>query len=361
MRFCFFPLVASLFFTPLAPLSGAWAQDAKPPIRIIKASQPSSPRLGLPLRCAMGTDCWVMNYPDVGLADDGLATDPSCLSRTYDGHKGTDFAIIDKTIMDKGVDVLASADGTVLRIRDGEPDRFPTKEDLDQTQKDKKDCGNGVLIDHGMFDEKNWQTMSCHLQNGSVSVKPGQKVKRGDKIGRVGLSGVTEFPHLHLGVTRDGVVVDPFTGKDITQTCAEDAKSPLWLESSGVSYAPIVIGIGGFAKKPPILKELSLKNAPLKAAEPDANSLVFYTTLWGLRGRDIITLEIIAPSGDVFAKDTITQDKNRARQLYFVGREKPQTADFDKGLYRGIVTIKRPKPDGVEGQVFTQENTLTLN
>lgn len=359
MRTSFFLFTSLVVFFSFTPVSELWAQDTKPLIKIVKQGGHAL-RLSLPLRCALGTDCWVMNYPDIGGGADGLAIDSHCLSRTYDGHKGTDFAIADKTAMDKGVDVLAAADGTVLRVRDGEPDRFPTKEDLEKTKKENKDCGNGVLIDHGMFDGKNWQTMSCHLQNGSVSVKPGQKVKRGDKLGRVGLSGVTEFPHLHLGITRDGVVIDPFTGRAITDDCGKANTSSLWVESSGISYTPVVIGTGGFAKTPPTLKGLTLQNAPLKTIEADAPSIVFYTTLWGLRAGDIITLEMIAPSGNTFAKDTITQDKNRTRQLYFVGREKPPAADFDKGEYRGIVTITRAKSEKAEAQTISQESMVLI-
>ena len=35
-------------------------------------------------------------------------------------------------------------------------------------------------------------------------------VKAGDRIGRIGLSGMTEFPHLHFTLRKDGKPVDPF-------------------------------------------------------------------------------------------------------------------------------------------------------
>ena len=47
------------------------------------------------------------------------AVDFGCGRQTYDGHKGTDFAIPDEKIMAKGVAVKAVAAGKVLRVRDG--------------------------------------------------------------------------------------------------------------------------------------------------------------------------------------------------------------------------------------------------
>jgi murein DD-endopeptidase MepM/ murein hydrolase activator NlpD len=40
----------------------------------------------------------------------------------------------------------------------------------------------------------------AHMQPGSVTVKAGAKVKRGDVLGKVGNTGNTQAPHLHLHV-----------------------------------------------------------------------------------------------------------------------------------------------------------------
>ena len=59
----------------------------------------------------------------------------------------------------------------------------------------------------------------AHLQSGSLKVKQGDKIKRGDPIGLVGNSGNTSAPHLHFHVmdgpsplTSEGVpyVIDAF-------------------------------------------------------------------------------------------------------------------------------------------------------
>jgi len=88
-------------------------------------------------------------------------------------HAGVDFG------GQVGAPVLAAADGTVSRIID-----WPMG------------CGLGVLLEHRRF--KRW-TAYCHFQG--VTVRPGQRVSRGEQIGMVGTSGgAFSIPHVHLEV-----------------------------------------------------------------------------------------------------------------------------------------------------------------
>lgn len=82
--------------------ASAWAQNTpSPPIRITK--KPVTPKFQLPLSCKLGKDCWIMNYTDTGTDGDGAGIDPFCNARSYEGHKGTDFAIPDETAMKKAL------------------------------------------------------------------------------------------------------------------------------------------------------------------------------------------------------------------------------------------------------------------
>lgn len=95
-------------------------------------------------------------------------------------HNGLDL------IAPEGVTVLAAADGVVKEV-----------------VKSTKGLGNVVVIDHG----NGYVTRYAHLAD--VVARKGRKVKRGTKIGNVGVSGNSFAPHLHYEVHRDTLVLDP--------------------------------------------------------------------------------------------------------------------------------------------------------
>jgi murein DD-endopeptidase MepM/ murein hydrolase activator NlpD len=158
--------------------------------------------LGLPIDCVLGDTCYIQQYVD---HDSTAATsDFTCGTLSYDGHDGTDFALPTLADQAAGVDVLAVAPGTIAGARDGEPDILQgTPGAPDVTD---RECGNGVLIDH----TDGLQTQYCHMAQGSIRVRTGDTVVTGTVLGQVGLSGQTQFPHVHLTVRQDGVEVDPF-------------------------------------------------------------------------------------------------------------------------------------------------------
>ena len=111
--------------------------------------------LGLPAQCTIGKDCFVQQYPDMD-AGPG-ASDPFCGSAAYDGHDGTDLRVLSMVDVARGVAVVAMADGTVLRSRDGEPDHLVATE-ADRVAVADKECGNGMIVDHG----GGFEVQYCH-------------------------------------------------------------------------------------------------------------------------------------------------------------------------------------------------------
>jgi hypothetical protein len=93
-----------------------------------------------------------------------------------------------------GEPILAVADGTVVGTRndlqDQMPGALPANLPLDEAD------GNFVVLDIGSGLFVNY----AHMRPGSVKVKLGDRVKRGDLLGEVGNTGNSQAPHLHLHV-----------------------------------------------------------------------------------------------------------------------------------------------------------------
>ena len=111
-----------------------------------------------------------------------------------------------------GADVLAVADGVVQEARDGIVDNAPLVEPPPPAGLQLSDvAGNYVVLQLGtkLF------VHYVHLQRGSVAVQQGQRVRRGQVLGKVGNSGNTNGAHLHFNVVDATVTEDseglPFT------------------------------------------------------------------------------------------------------------------------------------------------------
>lgn len=86
-----------------------------------------------------------------------------------------------------GAEVVSPCVGEVVAARGDLPDLTPPKADRENAR------GNHVVIDCGDF-----HVELAHLQQGSIGVAPGQMLQAGDAIGKVGNSGNTTEPHLHI-------------------------------------------------------------------------------------------------------------------------------------------------------------------
>lgn len=101
-----------------------------------------------------------------------------------------------------GVPVLAPCDGRVVITHDGDPERRHASDPWQSRP------GNHVVIQCGPA----W-ILLAHLVPGSVRVKPGVEVRVGDPLGRVGNTGASGEPHLHVHAQSPGSDTTPFGGR----------------------------------------------------------------------------------------------------------------------------------------------------
>lgn len=284
------------------------------------------PSLSLPLDCRLGETCFIQQYMD---HDPGPgARDWQCRGLSYDGHKGTDFRLPDRAAMRAGVAVRAAAPGIVTALRDGMPDNDGAA--TDPPTADGRDCGNGVVIDHG----DGWQTQYCHLRRGSLRVQRGSAVARGAALGLVGLSGRTQFPHLHLSLRHDGRPVDPFAPDGAA--CPADAAAGATLWATPLPYQPGGILAAGVLPHLPDYAEVRAGPPRAESLPPDAPALVLWAFVFGVEPGDRLKLHLEGPGGTVVADETLTLDRRQAQLYRAAGRRRPATG-WPPGDYRAEV------------------------
>jgi hypothetical protein len=150
-----------------------------------------------------GGDTATMNYhviaPDQRHAYDIVMWKDGS-THTGDGKKNEDYFCW-------GQPIVAPADATVTEVENGAPDNTPGVMDPEHK------AGNHVVLDLGGGE----YALIAHMQKGSVLVKVGDKVTRGQRLGLTGNSGNTTEPHVHFHV-QDG------------PTLFEGAGVPVWFD-----------------------------------------------------------------------------------------------------------------------------------
>lgn len=285
------------------------------------------PLLGQPVDCTLNETCYIQQYLDQD-ASDGWK-DYQCSSLSYEGHKGTDFALPTLEAMNKGVNVIAAAPGKVVAVRDGMDDEYYTKDSIAKVA--GRDCGNRVAISHGA----GWITDYCHLKKGSVALKKGDRVAMGDVLGQIGMSGRAQFPHLHFSVQHRGKPVDPFAPKGVT-TCAAPVEKTLWLDTPEYQAGGLIEI--GFAPDVPKFAAVKAGKTP-REIEADAPNLVLWLFAYGLKTGDVIDYGFTGPEGVNFSNSKV-QEKNQA-QLMRLGGKRRTVDVWPSGEYVGVVTVTR--------------------
>jgi hypothetical protein len=201
-----------------------------------------------------------------------------------------------------------------------------------------KECGNLVVLEH----DNGWRTQYCHMAKGSIRVKTGDQVAEGQAIGLVGLSGNTEFPHLHFMVGSAGAIVDPFAFGPALDSCNSGGRS-LWATAlqARLDYRAREILNYGFAEVPPtmdLVEAGDIKNHP---PSRQSGVLAAYIRVIGLQQGDEQALTISSPDGRVFAENaTPALESNKAQYFLFAGRTRKASV-WPPGTYAALYRVTR--------------------
>lgn len=310
-----------------------------------------APRFGLPLVCPADVGCRVRNFVD---HDSGPgAKDWRCGRLTYDGHKGTDIRVPDGRAMAEGIQVLAAAPGRVLRLRDGMEDASIHFGGADAVR--DREAGNSVIIDHG----GGWETQYGHLRKGSVVVKPGDSVAAGQPIALMGLSGNTEFTHLHFEVRHNGEPIDPFSGGAMADGCDVGGSSLLTdAARQALAYREEAPFDAGFATERADPWKARAGAYAMTVLAPDSPALVFWIDVLGHRVGDRQSIRLLGPDGAVLAESSDVVGETKVQWFQFVGIKQPDQG-WAPGSYRGEYRLTRDV-DGQPKTLIEIERTIEL-
>ena len=137
-----------------------------------------------------------------------------------DGQSYKDTTIRNENYYAFNKEVVAPADGQVVKVIDNVADNVPGE------MNESQPAGNYVVIEH----QNNEYSMLAHFKQHSIQVKVGDSVKQGQLIGLCGNSGNSSEPHIHFQVMN---LEDYVNGQSI-RIRFEDGTEPI--QGDTVSY-----------------------------------------------------------------------------------------------------------------------------
>lgn len=196
---------------------------------------------------------------------------------TYDSHAGVDIDVPNFRYMDNDFPVYASAAGTVVEVTDGNFDR-----NTSCTGGEASQPWNHVVLRHknGFF------TIYGHMKKDSIVVTVGEAVVAGQKLGVVGSSGCSTYPHLHVEV------------KDCNKNSIDSSKAGMWAAPPIYAHqAPTTI-MTSLLQQPALTNILQMED-PVPDVSAVASGSVFSigVTVANVKPGDVITVTTFDPNG----------------------------------------------------------------
>jgi murein DD-endopeptidase MepM/ murein hydrolase activator NlpD len=219
-----------------------------------------------------------------------------------------------------------------------------------------RESGNFVVIDHG----GGWATIYAHLKRNSILVLRGQEVATGARLGLVGLSGKTEFPHVHFGVLFGRDAIDPFVGRAAWEGCGL-GPDPLWSKAAldVLSYRSTAVLRTGFTTSRPSPEAVRHGEHSFEKLPRNAEAIIFWIDVLGMRQGDAVSARLTGPDGKALGQHAWRPQKSYALWFNFLGRKRPG-AEWTPGRYRGEFRILRGA-DGKQELVANSRQDIVVD
>jgi len=305
--------------------------------------------MAFPLVCEPGVSCFILSYPDMDAASDS-ARDYACGPSTTEGDPFLRIGLPDVSAIPLNAPVIAAAAGRVKDISDGVADLVISGRA--QLKTGSSLCGNGIIIDHGA----GLNTSYCHLKRGSLKVKRGQEVVKGQVIAFAGQSGLATWPQLAFSVSSNGFFLDPMTGKTEIEGCGFKPRPIIDVPAPFKAYQPAAIVGMGFSLAPVATVAIATGKAPrFVQINPEEKAINLWALLLGVKRGDAVKATLRDPRGRVFESRDVTIDADTDRQLINVTRTRG-FVNWREGVYTGEIEVTRD----VEHKPMTVSREVTV-
>lgn len=287
-------------------------------------------------------------------------------NRTYDGHRGTDYALYPfswNKVNAGEVQVIAAAAGTIV-----------SKSDNDSTDHNPCDGGSGsdywnvIALRHA--DDR--ITIYGHMRYNSLTSKGiGQTVTDGEYLGTAASSGNSSGPHLHFEVHNSSFAstdwIDPYAGPN-------SQLGSLWA-SQRPYYDSAINRLTTHASPPSTPSSCQPSITNLQDSFTTPLNIYFYTHYRDFRGTLPTQLKLYRPDGSVFQQATYTPGNTFNGSWYygwvanFSNNEPAGTwrfkATYNGQSYQTFFNVNAPttlavnSPNGGETWAVTLPHTMT--
>lgn len=275
--------------------------------------------LSFPLNCNIGSDCFIASYVDQFYTKEHK--DYLCRQHmTVNNNNGTNIRFRDVNAISKGIPVYAAASGMVIKRRDGIDDKLILNNNDARAVKSIAH-GNVIIIEH----DDGYKTIYSHLAKGSINVELGDYIKRGQQIGEVGLSGFTEYPHLHFEVMHNDQPVDPFSGDIQNNECNGSTENTLW-EANFLkqfrNYQDTLVLKKGFSLSDPEIQNILYGQYDKIRFNNKSEKVVFWAYTQALEKGDRMVLSLFDPKGELIAYKKQIFEQSYPQHLNYIGKKK---------------------------------------